>query len=189
MSGATMRRERGVRIGMALLLAVALGACRRDGVVKAEEAPPDPVAEATAVHFRWLQYFLDADAAGFVSVISPDAVDIGGGEKGDGALTEGYLTVAFWEEFFTTKKEYVREMKGRPIEELLLRDSTVAVVVRKGENDSLIIDRPFRSSRFLKVEEGDVLIHTYHPPGSPLVDGWSGVYRKIDGEWKVVGFD
>lgn len=188
-SGPEMRHVRGARISSILLLAVALGACRRDGAVRTEEAPVDPVAEATAVHFRWLQYFLDADAEGFVSLISPDAVDIGGGEKGDGALIEGYLTAAYWEELFTTKREYVKSMKGRTIDELLLRDSTVAVTVRKGANDSLVIDPPFRRPRFLTVEAGDILIYTDHPPGSPLIDGWFGVYRKIDGEWKVVGFD
>jgi hypothetical protein len=33
------------------------------------------------------------------------------------------------------------------------------------------------------------MIGTFPRPGSTLVDGWFGVYRKIDGEWKVVAFD
>jgi len=137
--------------------------------------------EIENIHMRNLKYFIAGDAEGIASAYSSNYLDTGGGPEGTG---EVQLDEAYFEDFFSSER--FDELKGKPISELVDLDkkevySYEEIMNSKYENLGSRV-----GFRYMK---GDIVIIFPPKEGSPLFDGWSGVYRKENGVWKIIAGD
>lgn len=141
-------------------------------------------AEVRQAHLQHLQDYLDGDAAAVVAGFGPVVIDLGGGSSGDGSLPPAFYTEAYWEERFATP-EFQQDFAGKQAGDLVLVDETRIMTKAEYEQETgETVD--FGAFEY---QDGDYLAFTPPVPDSALFDGWFGIYRQIDGAWKVVALD
>lgn len=142
-------------------------------------------AEARETHLAFLDAFLDADAERFVSFLSPDAVDLGGGQTGTGELPPAFFTVERWERYFASEA-YNQVFHGESAEEVLDVDATQVWFFSEIRAMSR---HYFGEDTIFEPLEDDVWVLTPPPRSAPFRGSWFAVYRKIGDQWRVVGLD
>ncbi|MCK4371894.1 MAG: C69 family dipeptidase [candidate division Zixibacteria bacterium] len=138
-------------------------------------------AEVFAIHLQNLRYLWSADAALLANAYSVDFRDLGGGPNGTGivSMDEASLEERLAKKGWSSKPPV-------PIED----------IVDTAKCKTLDFDE-IEKSRFatagakvgFEFKPGDVLIFIPWSQDSRLVDAWFGVYRKENGEWKIIAGD
>jgi hypothetical protein len=149
-------------------------------------APSDGKSEARATHLARLQLYLDADAVGYAASFYPGAVDLGGGSTGTGALPAEFFTAGFWQAVFQGA-QFQAQFAGKSMAEVVNEASTRVLSKTEAEGE-FGPDLGFQGTSF-RMQADDLVAYTEPTQNSPLVDGWFGVYRRIEGSWLVVGVD
>lgn len=138
-------------------------------------------AEVFAVHLQVLRYLLNADAAQLANAYSADFRDLGGGSDGTGIMP---TDEASWQERL--------EKKGWSTRAQLAIDDVVDTAQCK-IMDFDEIGTSYFAKAGVKVGfefmPGDIFIVIPWAKNAGFVDVWLGVYRKENGEWKVIAAD
>lgn len=144
--------------------------------------PSDPHEEVVAFHKKRLELFLSGDATGYAATLSPMLVDMGGGRNGDGSMSRDFMSVSFWRKHF--ESPHFAKVRGKRADDVV--DFELSTV-------DTLLDAYSKRGRTLKPWlqplRSDLIVATPARPGSPLRDGWMGVYRKVNGFWKTVALD
>ena len=149
-------------------------------------APSDAKSEVRATHLQRLQFYLDADAANFAASFAPGAVDLDGGLTGTGELPAEFFTAAFWQSFFQGA-QFQSQFAGKSIADVV--DAASTRILSRAEAESEFgLDLGFQGTSF-RMQADDMVAFTEPAQNSPLFDGWFAVYRRIGGNWLVVGLD
>jgi hypothetical protein len=152
------------------------------GGMNVEEAK----SQVRELHEKRLQYLLDKDAQSLVAMFGPEVVDLGGGASGTGEMPSEYYTAAYWQEWFASES-YDRVFAGKTVNQLVNVNNAEAYTY--AEIQEMGLDEDFGKGTLYKPGDDDIWISFPPAEGSPLNDGWFGVYRKLDGKWKLVGID
>jgi hypothetical protein len=142
-------------------------------------------SEVRDVHLRRLQLFLDGDARRFPDGFAAGAVDLGGGQSGNGQLPAAFFTPQYWESEFR-RPQYLADFAGKAIEDIVNAASTRVLSKAQAEAE---FGPTLGSATGFSMRDGDLLALTEPAAGSPLTDGWFAVYRRIAGQWLVVALD
>jgi len=151
-------------------------------------ATSSPKEEVEAVHKQNLQYILTGDIKGIAEAYSSSYLDLGGGPTGDGKVQ---LDEAYWSKVFLSGK--LQAIQIKTTEELVNISSTTILSYSEMTTSknylSLLEVDPNKNRVGFIPHDGDILI--IYPPqkGSPLYDGFWGIYRKEGGRWKIVASD
>ncbi len=136
------------------------------------------------VHTRNLQYFLYGNERAMALAYAPIYKDLGGGPNGDGTTTIN--TSESWRVVF--KDEAIKKIQSKDMDELVdVSKATIHVYPQFSKDELSFVCANQRVSFVCK--DGDIIIMFPPIEQSLLFDGWSGVYRKIDGNWKIVAGD
>ncbi|MFT7616157.1 MAG: hypothetical protein ACI8Y7_000986 [Candidatus Woesearchaeota archaeon] len=143
-----------------------------------------PEEQVEFMHKQNLQYLLDGNEKAMANAYSENYRDMGGGPNGDG--TTNIHTVEYWKT--VTSNDRFDEIRAKSIEELVdlssIQISTYPNI--ENRNSGFICEN---SRITFSCEVGDIFIAFPPTEDSPLFDGWFGVYRQINNEWKIVAGD
>jgi len=136
------------------------------------------------IHKENLRYILDGNAKAIANAFSEDYMDMGGGLDGDGITN--IHTVDFWKTKFSN--DNFNDIRDKSIEELVdLNNIQIYTYPNIEEKYSHFVCANTRIT--FKCENGDIFIFFLPTEDSLLFDGWFGIYRKINSEWKIVAGD
>tara|TARA_B110001452_G_C15210297_1_gene419800 strand:+ start:105 stop:599 length:495 start_codon:yes stop_codon:yes gene_type:complete len=128
-----------------------------------------------------IQYLCNGKITKYLDLYSNNYTDLGGGLKGDG--TADFNSWKEKLEKFISSEEF-NEIEGKSIDEVLDVEKQEILnyyetVKKKGE---------IKRFSFL-LKEGDYLLSYPSKEGSPLSDGWFGIFRFENGDWKIIAGD
>ena len=144
----------------------------------------NPEKQVELIHKQNLQYILDGNAKAIANAFSENYRDMGGGINGDG--TTNMHIVDFWKNVFSD--DNFDDFSDKSIEEFVdLVNIQIYTYPNVEEKYYNFICANTRIN--FNCEKGDLFI--FFPPtkDSLLFDGWFGVYRKINNEWKIIAGD
>jgi len=128
-----------------------------------------------------IEHLSKGEMAKYIDGYSTNYTDLGGGPNGDGTID-----FTSWKEKLeklVTSQEF-EKIKGKSIDELL------DVTNKKILNHEEIIAKNGSMDRFSFVlQEGDYLVSFPPKEESALFDGWFGIYRLINDNWKIIAGD
>ncbi len=137
-------------------------------------------AQVEIIHIKNLQYLIDGNGNNLAAAYSDKYKDLGGGPSGDGNVD---MKSFFTSEGFNKKTDKLRNKK---IYELI--DVNQKRVFSYDEIMSSQY-KDFGKKTGFEYKPGDILIGFPPKEGSLLFDGFFGVYRKENNEWKVIASD
>jgi hypothetical protein len=155
------------------LLLIATGICAR--------AQQTDKATVDSIHTAHFMHFLAQDLTAFASLYDNAFIDLGGGPDGNGKVEHPVDTAKLHRFYKST--DYAR-LKDQSISAIFDLDRKIVW------NYEEVIANKGAISRFgFELKPGDIYI--IYPPrkGQPLHDGWLGIYRKVNGSWKIVAAD
>jgi hypothetical protein len=161
-----------------LIIAIVVTSCGSDGD---STAGPDTKAEVEAAHLGYLDAYLDQAAERFAMRLAPGAVDLGGGQ-----IDPQLFCPAHWDSVFDTEG-FDAEFGGKEIEDVV--DLATTRVLTKTEAEAEFGPELGDNAASFEMRSGDMLAFTLPAKGSPLTEAWGGIYRRLDGTWRVVATD
>ncbi|MFH1722334.1 MAG: hypothetical protein ABH950_07005 [Candidatus Altiarchaeota archaeon] len=140
-----------------------------------------PKEQVEQVHIQNLKYLLEGNAEMISAAYSPDYIDLGGGPQGTGKVQH---SVENFERIFSSPG--FEEIQGREVEELVELEG---IEIYSYEE---ILDSEYKDAGKIvgfQFQEGDYMVFLHGLEGSPLYDGWVGIYRLEEGGWKLIAGD